>query len=45
MRIYQEVYAPYNGALNNRTGGTAEQYEAEKALSTAQGFNPLFGRT
>jgi hypothetical protein len=45
MRIYREVYAPHNGALNNRTGGTAEQYEAEKALHAAQGFNPLFGRT
>jgi hypothetical protein len=45
MHIYQEVYAPHNGALNNRTGGTAEQYEAEKALNAAQGFNPLFGRT
>jgi hypothetical protein len=45
MRIRQEVYAPHNGALNNRAGGTAEQYEAEKTLSAAQGFNPLFGRT
>jgi hypothetical protein len=45
MHIYQEVYAPHNGALNNRTGGTAEQYEAEKALNAAQGVNPLFGRT
>jgi hypothetical protein len=45
MRIHQEVYAPHNGALSNRTGGTPEQIDAEAALSTAQGFNPLFGRT
>lgn len=45
LSIYQGVYAPHNGALNNRTGGTAEQYEAEKTLKAAQGFNPLFGRT
>jgi hypothetical protein len=45
MSVYQEVYAPHNGALNNRTGGTAEQYEAEKALNAAGGFNLLFGRS
>ena len=43
MRIYEEVYAPHNGALNDRTGGTPEQYAAEKALNAAQGFNPLSG--
>jgi hypothetical protein len=43
IRIYQEVYAPHNGTLNNRTGGTAEQYEAEESLTAAPGFNPLFG--
>jgi hypothetical protein len=46
MGIYQEVYAPHNGALNNRAGGTAEQYAAEKALNAEEsGFNPLFGRS
>lgn len=46
IRLYREVYAPHNGALNNRTGGTAEQIDAEKILSgEAPGFNPLFGRT
>jgi hypothetical protein len=46
MRLYQEVYAPHNGALNNRTGGTSEQYAAERALNAGamSGFNPLFGR-
>lgn len=46
MRLYQEVYASHNGALNNRTGGTAEQYEAEKTLnaSDAPGLDLLFGR-
>jgi hypothetical protein len=46
MRLYREVYAPHNGALSNRTSGTLEQIDAEKALSSgAPGFNPLFGRT
>jgi hypothetical protein len=44
LHIYQQVYAPHNGALNNRTSGTSEQIAAEKTLSAAQGFNPLFGR-
>jgi hypothetical protein len=46
LRLYQEVYAPHNGALNNRTGGTAEQYEAERALSGGgfSGLDLLFGR-
>ncbi len=41
-----DVYGPHNGALNNRTGGTAEQCEAEAALkaSGAPGLDLLFGR-
>lgn len=32
LDLCREVYAPWNGALNNLTGGTSEQYEAEEAL-------------
>jgi hypothetical protein len=46
LHLYKEVYAPHDGALNNRTGGTSEQYEAEKALnaSDSPGLDLLFGR-
>ncbi|MGO9248347.1 MAG: hypothetical protein ACLP7W_07095 [Solirubrobacteraceae bacterium] len=46
LHLYKEVYAPHHGALNNRTGGTSEQYEAEKALnaSDSPGLDLLFGR-
>lgn len=46
MRLREQIYAPHNGALSNRTGGTAEQYAAEAALNSANvsGFELLFGR-
>lgn len=46
LQLCQDVYAPHNGALNNRTGGTFEQYEAEKAftVSDMSGFDLMFGR-
>jgi len=46
LSLYQQVYAPHNGALNNRTGGTSEQYDVEKALSASgvSGFDLMFGR-
>jgi hypothetical protein len=47
MDLRQQIYAPYMGALNNRTGGTAEQYEAEAVLNSGDvsGFDLLFGRS
>jgi hypothetical protein len=47
MKLRQEVYAPHLGALNNRTGGTRKQYEAEAALTAGDmsGFELLFGRS
>jgi hypothetical protein len=46
LHLYQEVYARHNGALNNRTGGTTEQYKAEKVLNAgnSSGLDLLFGR-
>jgi hypothetical protein len=47
LDLCREVYAPWNGALSNRTGGTSEQYVAEAALKAADasGFELLFGRS
>jgi hypothetical protein len=47
LHLYQQVYAPHNGALNNRTGGTSEQYEAERAFNAGDmsGFELMFGRS
>ncbi len=46
LELRQRVYAPYGGALNNQTGGTQEQYEIEKSLTSngLSGFELLFGR-
>jgi hypothetical protein len=46
LELRQKVYAPYGGALNNQTGGTQEQYDAEKSLTAngLSGFELLFGR-
>ncbi len=47
LELRQKVYAPHDGALNNQTGGTLEQYEAEKTLTTngLSSFELLFGRS
>jgi hypothetical protein len=52
LGLYQEVYVRWNGALNNRTGGTSEQYDSEAALNEAAlktvdgpGLDLLFGRS
>jgi hypothetical protein len=44
MDLYAAVYARHYGALNNQTGGTSQQYEAEKALNKGPAFDSLFGR-
>lgn len=46
LRLRQEIYAPHMGALNNRTGATREQYDAEAALTASDmsGFDLMFGR-
>jgi Nucleotidyltransferase domain len=41
LQLYQEVYAPHNGALKNRTGGTLEQYEIESARRRPPGATAL----
>jgi hypothetical protein len=45
MRLRAAVYGPYQGALNNRTGLTGQQTEAEARLTSrsAAGFDLLFG--
>lgn len=45
MQLRAAVYDPYQGALNNLTGITAQQAEAEARLRTrsASGFDLLFG--
>jgi hypothetical protein len=47
MQLRAEVYGPYMGAFNNRTGATSEQYEAETRLKAADlsGFDLWFGRS
>jgi hypothetical protein len=47
LELRQKVYAPYGGALNNQTGGTRQQYDAEKSLTASglSGFELLFGRS
>lgn len=42
----REVYEPYTGALNNLTGATQQQHEAEARLQAEglSGFELLFGR-
>ncbi len=46
LDLRREVYGPHDGALNNRTGATFEQYEAEAALKASgiSGFELLFGQ-
>jgi hypothetical protein len=45
LALRREVYEPYMGALNNLTGATQQQYEAETRLQAEglSGFELLFG--
>jgi hypothetical protein len=47
LGLRHRIYAPYNGALNNRGGGTGEQGEAEARLVEARlpAVDLYFGRT
>jgi hypothetical protein len=45
MQLRAAVYSPYQGALNNLTGLTGQQADAEARLASpmASGFDLLFG--
>ncbi|MDE3075034.1 MAG: hypothetical protein KGJ86_06355 [Chloroflexota bacterium] len=46
LDLCREVYDHWDGAMNNLTGGTREQYDAEEALKGDHtGFDVLFGRS